>query len=160
MPKSKAKSKAQDAPAAYSSKVIAQLFDLTQRRVQQLSQKGIIPRAEGGEYELVGVVRGYVQYLREQVEQAHKGEHTERLTKAQADLAELKYQRERENVVPIAQFTAIIEDLCTRFNAQIDALPRKWAPDLLECDDIGPMVEKLDTLKEELRAELRVEGGK
>lgn len=38
--------------------VIAKLLDLTERRVQQLSREGVIPKAERGRYDLVGAVKG------------------------------------------------------------------------------------------------------
>jgi phage terminase Nu1 subunit (DNA packaging protein) len=46
--------------------VIAKLLDLSERRVQQLSREGVIPKAERGQYDLIGSVRGYVRYLRDQ----------------------------------------------------------------------------------------------
>ena len=45
--------------------VIARLLDLSERRVQQLSREGVIPKAERGQYDLIGSVRGYVRYLRD-----------------------------------------------------------------------------------------------
>jgi hypothetical protein len=44
--------------------VIARLLDLSERRVQQPSGEGVIPKAERGHYDLVGAVRGYLVYLR------------------------------------------------------------------------------------------------
>ena len=38
--------------------VIAKLLDLSERRVQQLSREGVIPKAERGQYDLIGSVRG------------------------------------------------------------------------------------------------------
>ena len=46
--------------------LIARLLDLSERRVQQLSREGVIPKAERGQYDLIGSVRGYVRYLRDQ----------------------------------------------------------------------------------------------
>lgn len=43
---------------------ICKLLDLTQQRVNQLAREGIIPKLERGRYELVPVVRAYIQYLR------------------------------------------------------------------------------------------------
>ena len=53
--------------------VIARLLDLSERRVQQLSREGVIPKAERGQYDLVGSVRGYVRYLRDQAVRAQAG---------------------------------------------------------------------------------------
>ena len=53
--------------------VIARLLDLSERRVQQLSREGVIPKAERGQYDLIGSVRGYVRYLRDQALKAQAG---------------------------------------------------------------------------------------
>ncbi len=50
--------------------VIAKLLDLSERRVQQLSREGVIPKATRGQYDLIGSVRGYVRYLRDQAAKA------------------------------------------------------------------------------------------
>jgi phage terminase Nu1 subunit (DNA packaging protein) len=58
--------------------VIARLLDLSERRVQQLSREGVIPRAERGQYDLIGSVRGYVRYLRDQALRRTTGRQTGR----------------------------------------------------------------------------------
>ncbi len=50
---------------SYPVSAIAKLFDLTERRVQQLAQEGVIPKSIKGKYELVPSVKGYINYLRE-----------------------------------------------------------------------------------------------
>jgi phage terminase Nu1 subunit (DNA packaging protein) len=44
---------------------IAALLDLTLRRVNQLSQEGVIPRLAPGRYSVPAAVKGYIHYLRE-----------------------------------------------------------------------------------------------
>ena len=51
----------------YPVSVIAKLLKLTERRVQQLSKEGVIPKAEHGRYELAAAVQGYVGYLQERI---------------------------------------------------------------------------------------------
>ena len=51
--------------ATHSVATIASLLMLSERRVQQLTREGVIPRAERGRYELVPAVQGYVRYLQE-----------------------------------------------------------------------------------------------
>jgi len=53
------------AEATYPVEIVAELLDLTPRRVYQLTTAGIIPKASRGRYELVPVVRGYIKYLRD-----------------------------------------------------------------------------------------------
>jgi hypothetical protein len=49
----------------YPAKTIAPLLDISERRVGQLVNEGIIPKTERGRYELFPVVQGYVKFLRE-----------------------------------------------------------------------------------------------
>ncbi len=53
------------AEATYPVETIAELLDLTPRRVYQLTNAGIIPKASRGRYELVPAVKGYIKYLRD-----------------------------------------------------------------------------------------------
>lgn len=50
----------------YRVEVIAQLFGVSVRRIQQLTQEGVLPTtetAEGRRYDLVPTIQSYVQYL-------------------------------------------------------------------------------------------------
>lgn len=79
----------------YPVSTIAKLFNLTERRVQQLASDGVIPKAERGKYDLVASVRGYIAFLQDRAfgkEVVHVDAHQERarLLKAQADKTELE----------------------------------------------------------------------
>lgn len=50
---------------SYPVSTIAKLFDLTERRVQQLAKEGVIPKAASGKYELAPCIKGYIKYLKE-----------------------------------------------------------------------------------------------
>lgn len=119
------------APATYPLKTICKLLDLSERRVQQLSAEGVIPRAERGRYELEAAIRGYVHYLRDRsldggvvsLEEARK-----RKIAAEAELAEIELAKARADVVAIddvaKQWDTILANVRTRFLA----LPTKVAP--------------------------------
>ena len=81
-------------PTSYPVSTISKLFGISERRVQQLAQDGIIPKPEKNQYELVGSVRSYINYLQQRA--FGKGVGTQdtfveraRLLKAQADMAEI-----------------------------------------------------------------------
>jgi phage terminase Nu1 subunit (DNA packaging protein) len=83
-------------PPTYPVGTIAKLLLLTERRVQQLTKEGVIPRSERGRYDLASAVQGYVRYLQERsVGQSSRGPeadyHAEKTRKirAEADLAEM-----------------------------------------------------------------------
>ena len=52
--------------ATYPLKTISEILDLTDRRVRELVQDGIIPKnSDRGRYELIPTVRAYVHWLRD-----------------------------------------------------------------------------------------------
>ncbi len=51
-------------PDDYPLGTIAKLLDLTERRVNQLTAEGVIPKVAFGRYQIVPVVQGYIRYLR------------------------------------------------------------------------------------------------
>ena len=56
----KVQSQEDEAGIVYSVKTIAELLMLSERRVQQLVQEKIIPRARAGEYALTQIGRAHV----------------------------------------------------------------------------------------------------
>jgi phage terminase Nu1 subunit (DNA packaging protein) len=111
--------------------VIAKLLDLSERRVQQLSREGVIPKATRGQYDLVGSVRGYVRYLRDQAAKAQAGapdyaSERARFIRARADLAEMEAEEKRGAVIPAgdveAAWVAVLALLRTRLLALPDRL--------------------------------------
>jgi phage terminase Nu1 subunit (DNA packaging protein) len=113
--------------------VIARLLDLTERRVQQLGREGIIPRAERGRYDLVGAVRGYVRYLREQAARAHEGvadfgAERARLVKAKADLAEMEAAQRRSELLPADRVEEAWTAVLARLRSRLLVLPDRMAP--------------------------------
>jgi len=90
----------------YSASTIAHLFNLTERRVQQLAKEKIIPKPQRGKYELIGAVRGYIQYLKDRAsgQQSVASEYQSerlRLITAQADEMELSVGERRAQLVSI-----------------------------------------------------------
>lgn len=113
--------------------VIAKLLDLTERRVQQLSRTGVIPKAERGQYDLVGAVRGYIGYLREQVRSAEAGApdysaERARLLRARADLAEMEAGGRRGALIPAEAVEGSWIAILARLRQRLLALPDRLAP--------------------------------
>jgi phage terminase Nu1 subunit (DNA packaging protein) len=115
----------------YPAKVIASLFDITERRVQQLVAQGVIPKTERGRYELFPAVQGYIKFLRERkLSEAvvSLDEARQRKLAAEAEMAEIELAKARADVVRIddvaRQWDAILSGVRTR----LLALPTKVAP--------------------------------
>lgn len=113
--------------------VIARLLDLSERRVQQLSREGVIPKAERGNYDLIGAVRGYVRYLRDMVQKSQGGvadlpAERARLVKAKADLAELEARQRYGELAPVSETALAWAAVAARLRARLVVLPDKLAP--------------------------------
>lgn len=113
--------------------VIAKLLDLSERRVQQLSREGVIPKAERGQYDLIGSVRGYVRYLRAQAVAAQAGApdyavERARLIRARADLSEMEAETRRGTLIAAEQIETAWIDLLALLRTRLLALPDRLAP--------------------------------
>lgn len=125
----------------YPVGTIAKLLMLSERRVQQLTKEGVLPRSERGRYELAPVVQGYIRFLQErtigggnsgpidyQVEKA-------RLTKAQADTAEIELAQARREVVSVAQVERTLSSLFAEVRANLRNVPARVVSSLIGTTD-------------------------
>ena len=122
--------------------VIAKLLDLSERRVQQLSREGVIPRAERGQYDLIGSVRGYVRYLRDQAAKAQAGapdyaSERARFIRARADLAEMEAEEKRGSVIAAEDVEAAWIAVLSLLRTRLLALPDRLAPLAHEQTTVG-----------------------
>lgn len=110
----------------YPVKTIAKLLRLTERRVQQLSKDGVIPKAERGRYELAPAVQGYIAYLQDRV--APRPEdgvgidyHVEkaRKTKAEADIAEMEAAKMRGDLVDAEEMREAMDLVVSEVRAKL-----------------------------------------
>ncbi len=99
--------------ATYPVSTIAKLLMLTERRVQQLTADGVIPKPERGRYELIPAVQGYIKYLRARTlgadaldEAPDMVSDKARLLKAKADLGVLEVDKARGVLLPVDDVVA------------------------------------------------------
>nr|ADI23562.1 hypothetical protein [uncultured nuHF2 cluster bacterium HF0770_42C12] len=122
----------------YPIKTICEILDLTDRRVRQLVTDGILPKkSERGRYELIPTVRAYIHWLRDRSlygeAKARNGnivsldEARRRKLIAEAELAELELQKERGEVVSIAETEKSWSAVLSAVRAKMLALPTTMA---------------------------------
>lgn len=149
-------------PAAptYPVGVIAKLLLLTDRRVQQLTAEGIIPKAERGRYELAPAVQGYIRFLQER-HLGREGDDGGDATLAAEKLKKLAAEREmkemtRDQMAGILQNRAAVTKVyggrIAAARAKMLSIPKKLAPQLV---DISDPVEVETLIKAEVYAALR-----
>lgn len=120
----------------YPVSTIANLFNLTERRVQQLASQNVIPKAERGKYDLVACVRGYISYLQDRafgkdVQPVDAHQERARLIKAQADKTELEVQTLHRSLVSVEEAEMQWASLIVAFRSRMLAIPTRAAQALL-----------------------------
>ena len=126
----------------YNASFYSNLFNITERRIQQLAATGVIPKAARGKYPLIGTIRGYVTYLQErslgegviridyQAEKA--GLVKAQREKAQLEVEELKGELTR-NVDVVNEWAKLI----MAFRARLLALPSAIVTVIDTADDLA-----------------------
>ena len=119
-------------------KTIARRLDLSERRVQQLTQEGIIPKAERGRYVLTDAVHGYIRFLRHKTLKADSqdtqtnvislDEARRRKLSAEAELAELQLESERKNLVAAEQVEKVWAEIVGSVRSKMLAVPSNISP--------------------------------
>ena len=125
---------------------LAKLFNLTDRRVQQLAKDGIILKAEKGKYDLISCTRSYIKYLQERaagrdVEPQDAYFERARLTKAQADKTELEVLKMKGELIPTEQAELLWSGLIIVFRASMLSMPSRLAHKILACKTYPEVVE-------------------
>jgi phage terminase Nu1 subunit (DNA packaging protein) len=126
--------------------VVAKVFEVTERRVQQLAAGGQIPRASKGRYDLIKSCQGYIRHLRSGGDVEESDEHAQRtrLLRAQSEKLEMENSHKRGELAPIEVYETAIDGLASRFISALDALApnvRRQLPHLSEADHIN--IEKI-----------------
>lgn len=125
------------------SQILASLFGLTTRRIQQLASEGVIPsiREKGGvnKYDLLAAIRGYVVFLQRRVESQMQGGiddtvNESRKLRADADLkdvkariAEMELDELQAKMHDAEDVQKMTEDLILVIREKLEALPKKLA---------------------------------
>jgi phage terminase Nu1 subunit (DNA packaging protein) len=121
----------------YPKKTIAELFGVTERRVEQLSQKKIVPKAGKGLFDLGPTVQAYIRYLHGLANGAISADTTElnqRLLQAnveeheaKARMAELDLSVMQGRLHEAGDVKKIMADMIVSCRSRMLALPSKAA---------------------------------
>jgi len=130
---------------------IGQLLKLTDRRIQQLVKENVLPRPVKGLYEPVACIHAYIDYLRKKVAGAGEVSLTDertRLTKCQADLAEMALAKARGQLIPAERARMAWGSVIQAVRQKLLSLPVRLAPRLASTRSI-PIAKEI--LEESIR---------
>ena len=114
----------------YNSRVIAQWIGVTDRRVRQLRDKGVLQEAKPGYYDLKSSVLRYINYLREGTEAVNLNEERAGLMKAKREAAEMKNALERKDLHRSEEIEAGLRTIFLNVRSRFLSLPSKLTPSL------------------------------
>lgn len=131
-----------------NSTIIAQLFGVTTRRVQQLTQEGIIQATKAGsanKYDLLPTIQRYIKYLTEKAngrESTKKDVETESrrleaeadLKRSKADMAALQLKELEGKMHRSEDVEAFTADLVSTIRSAFMALPGRLAVDVIAAE--------------------------
>lgn len=137
-----------------STKVLAEMFGLTERRIRQLVEEEVIDRASRGRYELVPTVKKYILYLKtyaaakdqqiqqEQIEINHQHEKALH-ERAKREIAELNLAEMRGTMHKAEDVEAVMTDMLSAVRAKLLGLPTRVAPMLVARNEIAVIQDML-----------------
>lgn len=131
---------AENKVATYPVATIAKLLMITERRVQQLTSEGIIPKEGHGQYNLAKAVQGYIRYIQQGTKHSVFSEDDgseinvdlERARKLQAERIgqEIKNAASLGELAPIGMLTSTLGDVVSHMNTHLESIPavikREW----------------------------------
>ena len=113
----------------YTSKVVAQWLCLTERRVRQLRDEGVIVEARPGLYELQPPVARYITYIGGAGKETLTNERM-KLTRAKREAAELENELRKGEVHRTEDIERGIKSMFLNIRSRFLALPAKLSPTL------------------------------
>lgn len=137
----------------YTTKMIAELFDLGERSIQQLTKNGILPvieTEEGRRYELVPTVQSYIQHLKDKAsgknrtatgaklkEQKMRAEIA--LKESQGELHQLKTAIAAGKYIAVEEVTLDYQKFFVNFKKFAMGLPVRLVDAACEFAEIDPL---------------------
>lgn len=120
--------------------VAAQLIMVTPRWVQKLTKDGWIPKSERGRYSLIGVVQGYINFLKDEARRASKSAADSRVRDARAREIELRVARQQADLIPYAEHVAILDEILGHIRAEMEGAPARITRDLGIRDELKGVI--------------------
>lgn len=117
----------------YTAAVVAQWLDISDRRVRQLRQKGVLEEARPGLYNLKDCVHRYIEYLKKDgsaEEAVDYNAERAKLARAKREKEELELELKRREVLQAADVEKVMVEMLLRFRQKIRNIPVKKSPAL------------------------------
>jgi len=129
-------------PEHVSTEELAAHFKLSGRRIRQLADEGILPKADRNKFPLTESIQAFLAWREREIRaeyEAAEGAAADyereraRLTKAKADKAEIEADLLKGTVHESSAVAAVMNEMLAAFRARVLAIPTKTAPLTADC---------------------------
>lgn len=114
----------------YTSKVVAAWLGLTERRVRQLRDEGVISEKQPGLYDLQATVAKYITFLRNGSGKINLNDERAGLTRAKREAAEMENKLRMGELHRTQDIEAGLKTVFLNIRGRFLALPAKLSPTL------------------------------
>lgn len=132
-----------------NTKTIAKIIGVTERRVRQLVEEGVIDRVGHGRFNLIETINKYIVFLKLDNEENDNENIQEKLDyekylheKAKREKAEMELAHLKKQMHHASEVEKVMNQMLSDFRARLLGLPSKVAPSLVAREDIN-LIESL-----------------
>ena len=128
---------------------IAEIFSLSERRIQQLTKEGVLKNTSRGKYNLKESIKDFIKYKIELSRSKYSSceidisEARRRKEVAEAELKEIELKKTKEELVSEEEVIENWIKLLSIVKTRLLAMPNKLAPMLIGVESIGEIKEYL-----------------
>jgi phage terminase Nu1 subunit (DNA packaging protein) len=132
---------------------LAKILDVTDRRVRQLVDEGIINKVKNGSYELIPTLKKYLLYIKTKSDNQIDNSHSEKdyqiektmHERAKRKIAELDLAQMQGKLHDATDIEREMTKMLAAFRAKILSIPSKIAPQLIAQSEISIIESILET---------------
>ena len=119
---------------------LAEIIGLSDRRIRQLEDAGILQKLERGKYNLPAAIQSYVKWIKDQAQKDNEDldlthERT-LLTKAQREKAEIELGELRDEIYRADYIIPVMQELLLGVRNRLLAIPQRCAPQAMAATEL------------------------
>lgn len=108
----------------------AKLLKVSDERIRQLVKLGYIKRVGRGAFNLVNVVHGYIDFLKEEERRSSKSATASRMQDAKTAEIEMRIAEKRRQLIPVEDHHAALDIVVGKVRAEFSGLPARVTRDM------------------------------
>jgi hypothetical protein len=113
-----------------STEQASRLLMISGERIRQLVKMEYIPRIAKGRLPLVGVVQGYIRFLKDEERRSSKSATASRMQDAKASLIDINIKERLRQLVPVEDAQAAFDIVLGKVREEFDGLPARTTRDM------------------------------